>query len=66
MNYQTCDICGRLLTPSNKCMPTMKDYLCSIRIIWRMTGEEKYTDLCTRCEKRMVKYLRKEAKMDLK
>lgn len=65
MDYITCDICGRLLTPSPKGMPTMKDHLRSVRIIWLSTGGEKHTDLCTRCEKRMIKYLRKEAKTDL-
>lgn len=65
MNYQTCDICGRLLTPSPNGWPTMNDHLRSIRIIFRTSGGEKYADLCTKCEKRMVKYVRKEAKKDL-
>ena len=61
----TCDICGKLLAPCNDAMPTMKDHFHSIRIEWNFTGDTKRVDLCPRCEKRMIKYLRREAKMDL-
>lgn len=59
-----CDICKRLLAPTDDEMPTMKDHFHSVKITWNMTGGEKSVDLCPRCEKRMIKYLRKEAKMD--
>ena len=59
-----CDICGRLLAPTNNAMPTMKDHFQSVRITWNFTGDTKHVDLCPRCEKRMIKYLRKEAKME--
>ena len=58
-----CDICDRLLRPTEKEMPvSMKDHFQSVRIIWNLTGEDKRIDLCPRCEKRMIKYLRKESK----
>ena len=60
-----CDICGRLLAPTDNAMPTMKDHFESVRIEWNFTGDTKHVDLCPRCEKRMIKYLRREAKMDL-
>lgn len=59
-----CDICKRLLAPTDREMPTMKDHFQSVKITWNMTGGTKSVDLCTRCERRMIKYLRKEAKMD--
>jgi hypothetical protein len=59
-----CDICKRLLRPTDREMPlTMKDHFQSVKIIWNITGNEKSVDLCPKCEKRMIKYLRKEAKM---
>lgn len=58
-----CDICGRLLAPTDKEMPTMKDHLQSVRVIWSAAGVDKQVDLCPRCEKRMVKYLRREARL---
>ena len=42
----------------------MKDHFHSVKITWNMTGGKKSVDLCPRCEKRMIKYLRKEAMMD--
>lgn len=60
-----CDICKRLLAPTHDEMPTMKDHFDSVKITWNFTGGEKSVDLCPRCERRMIKYLRKEAKMDL-
>ena len=60
-----CDICKRLLAPTDDEKPlTMKDHFQSVKITWNMTGGTKSVDLCPRCEKRMIKYLRKEAKMD--
>jgi uncharacterized protein with PIN domain len=60
-----CDICNRLLAPTDREMPlAMKDHLQSVRIVWNFTGKDKRVDLCPKCEKRMIKYLRKEAKMD--
>ena len=61
---RTCDICGRLLSPCNNAMPMMKDHFRSVRIECNYTGNTKHVDLCPRYEKRMIKYLRKEAKMD--
>lgn len=60
-----CDICKRLLAPTDEEMPwSMKDHFHSVKITWNFTGNEKPIDLCPRCEKRMIKYLRKEAKMN--
>jgi len=60
-----CDICKRLLCPTDDAMPTMKDHFYSVKITWNYTGGEKSVDLCPKCEKRMIKYLRKEAKIEM-
>ena len=59
----TCDICGKLLAPTSNEMPSMKDHFRSVRIEWNYTGNTKRVDLCPKCEKRMIKYLRREAKI---
>lgn len=59
-----CDICKRLLRPTDDAMPTMKDHFHSVKITWNYTGGEKSVDLCPKCEKRMIRYLRKEAKAE--
>lgn len=57
----TCDICGRLLLPSENEMPrSYADHYESIQIrMCHNTEHEAYWDLCPKCQKRMIRYLKK-------
>lgn len=62
-NVITCDICGKLVqsTPARMVESFGTEYK-SVKITLLWNGADVGFDACPRCLKRMVKYLKREAK----
>lgn len=54
----TCDICGKLLVPTNDAMPdSPKTHFESVKMTYIYDGKDANFDICPRCLKRMKRYL---------